>query len=94
VRKHDLYVMDSSGGRPQRLTRRGGDWPVWSPDGRKIAFIRWKPHRTDDYRYSGIAYLYVLDLRTGRTRQVLDRELPMDRYFASPPEWQPLPRGG
>jgi dipeptidyl aminopeptidase/acylaminoacyl peptidase len=92
TRKHDLYLVDSRGGRARRLTRRGGDSPAWSPDGRKIAFLRWKPHRTDKLAYEGIPYLYVLDVRSGTARQVLDRELPHDREFASPPEWQPLPR--
>jgi WD40-like Beta Propeller Repeat len=87
-RDGDLYTIRSKGGRPQRLTHRGGEWPAWSPDGRKIAFIRWKPRKP----YVGSAYLYVLDLRSGRARPLLDQELPMDRVFATPPEWQALPR--
>jgi WD40-like Beta Propeller Repeat len=84
----DLYAIGSSGGRPQRLTHRGGQWPTWSPDGRKIAFIRWKPRKP----YVGSAYLYVLNLRSGRARPLLDQELPTDRRFATPPDWQALPR--
>jgi WD40-like Beta Propeller Repeat len=87
-RDGDLYAIARSGGRVRRLTHRGGQWPTWSPDGRKIAFIRWKP-RTP---YVGSAYLYVLDLRSGRVRPLLDQELPMDRLFATPPDWQALPR--
>lgn len=87
-RDGDLYAIDSSGGRPRRLTHRGGQWPTWSPDGRKIAFIRWKPRKP----YVGSAYLYLLDLRSGRVRPLLDQELPMDRLSATPPDWQALPR--
>jgi hypothetical protein len=92
TRDHDLYVVSARGGRARRLTRRGGDWPAWSPDGRKLAFVRWIPHRTDDYMYEGEPYLYVLDVRSGRARKLTDQALPSDRQFASPPEWQPLPR--
>jgi Tol biopolymer transport system component len=92
TRKHDLYLVDSRGGRARRLTWRGGDYPAWSPDGRKIAFWRWKPHRTDEFGYDGVPYLYVLDVRRGKARQVRDGGLPFDRHYASPPEWQALPR--
>jgi Tol biopolymer transport system component len=35
-----LYVVEVSGGEPARLTNDAGDErePVWSPDGRMIAF--------------------------------------------------------
>ncbi len=37
----DLYIVRVSGGVPARLTRTGRDsGPVWSPDGRTIAFVR------------------------------------------------------
>jgi hypothetical protein len=93
-RAHDLFAIDSRGGPPRRHTRRGGDWPSWSPDGRRIAFLRWKPKRRDQIAWSGVAYLYVLDFRSGRTAQL--RADPLydigGTYSTSPPEWQALPR--
>lgn len=37
-----IYVMDDDGRNAQRLTD-GGWWPVWSPDGKQIAFIKEPP---------------------------------------------------
>jgi Tol biopolymer transport system component len=35
-----IYVAASDGTGQVRLTERGDTWPTWSPDGRKIAFVR------------------------------------------------------
>ena len=40
-----LWLIDAAGGRPRRLTASGGGIgehsPVWSPDGRWVAYITW-----------------------------------------------------
>ncbi|MCY3943959.1 MAG: hypothetical protein OXG18_09385, partial [Gemmatimonadetes bacterium] len=36
---YDIFVMDADGENEERLTEEGGWYPVWSPDGEKIAFM-------------------------------------------------------
>jgi len=49
-----LWVMDLPSGAPRRLTRSahetGEHSPVWSPDGRSIAYITWSNQGGDVYR--------------------------------------------
>jgi Tol biopolymer transport system component len=49
-----LWVMDLPNGRPRRLTRSphetGEHSPVWSPDGRHIAYVTWTEQGGDIYR--------------------------------------------
>jgi Tol biopolymer transport system component len=35
--RHVVYVVDVATGKPTRLVP--GDWPTWSPDGARIAFV-------------------------------------------------------
>ena len=41
--RSDVYVRKVSGGDLRRLTTQGGSAPVWSPDGKQIAFVRSGP---------------------------------------------------
>jgi Tol biopolymer transport system component len=41
----DIWLIEASLGTPVRLTLHGGRHPVWSPDGRRIAFERSTPTR-------------------------------------------------
>ena len=41
-----------------RITKDGGEHPVWSPDGRQIAFIRWD---VSDLPRSLTPYIYLVD---------------------------------
>ena len=66
-RPRNIYVVDSSGGQPARLTSHALDvsYFAWSPDGSRIAYVK----QQDEVR----AYLdevRLLDLRTGEDRQL------------------------
>jgi WD40-like Beta Propeller Repeat len=87
--KRSIYTVPAEGGRPTRLTR--GFNPVWSPDGRQIAFFRTHP---PDVRYliEGTTYLYVLNRQTGRVRRVSSHPMLLkDSYDDATAglDWQP-----
>lgn len=74
-RGSDIYVVDADGGRPRRLTRDGRSRdPVWSPDGRAIAFTR----STRGTYGQGV---FVMDASGGRVRQIA--------RGATTPTWSP-----
>ena len=72
----------------RRLTR--GFNPVWSPDGKQIAFFRTDPSR--DYFGDDVTYLYVLNRRTGRVRRVSSQAMALEGANDSATDgidWQP-----
>ena len=75
----DLYVVNSNGTGRHRLTRTRKDWdfgaPVWSPDGRRIAF--------DAEPSSGVA-IYVMNADGSRLRRLTPIA---DRDYE--PSWSP-----
>jgi WD40-like Beta Propeller Repeat len=93
TRGGQIWIVRSDGGRARRLTRKGGESPAWSPDGRRIAFLR----RSRGPAGDGSLYLWVLDRRGGAARRLGSAPVEPVGYgpsgfYASPPEWQPLPR--
>jgi Tol biopolymer transport system component len=53
-----LWVTDTTGGTPRRLATGGHiEWPRWSPDGTRIAYVQ-------------DANIYVVDITTERTTKV------------------------
>ncbi|HKV65210.1 MAG TPA: S9 family peptidase [Rhodanobacteraceae bacterium] len=87
--KH-LYVVDVASGRATLLTpgKRDQHLPVWSPDGRRIAYVSKggaHPDRTMDYK------VYVIDAHAGAAARLLTT-LPgddLDPYWESRPAWSP-----
>lgn len=75
VRDRQIYLVKSNGADLVRLTN--GDEPAWSPDGRRIAFIR-RRDGTNDFE---LGDLYVMDADGSNVRLVA--------ASASSPAWSP-----
>ena len=62
-----VFVADRDGRHPRRLARYGAD-PVWSPDGRRLAFWQWRgpfPGTPGSYQR-----IYVADVASGGVRSL------------------------
>ena len=73
----EIYVMDASGGNPQRLTNNPhADYhPSWSPDGKQIAFAS---------RRDGNIDIYVIDADGGNEQRLTENPL-----YDYSPSWSP-----
>jgi len=75
---YDIYIMNADGSNPRKMTTSLADdySPVWSPDGKKIAF-------TSDRR--GDADIFVMNVSTIKVQQLTLNSHSSDEY----PSWSP-----
>ena len=102
---YDLFVLPAEGGTPERLTGHPGDEgrPVWSPDGRRIAYTfdaglagRDGANRGAAPLHSGLAVVGSVvgpavrtDASEGPLTLLTDASLPPRGTPAGPPAWTP-----
>ncbi len=53
-----IWVINSDGSNPKKLTKRGGRWPSWSPDGLMVVYTRYS---FEDPDQEGSGELYIMD---------------------------------
>jgi len=79
----EIWVMDDDGS-DQRMVGRG-DWPAWSPDGRRIAFMRWGSDPGPEDVYNGpTGDVYVMNADGSRVRLLAATHPDRSR-----PRWSP-----
>lgn len=84
--KRYIWVVGADGRDPRRLPgTRGGYYPVFSPDGRTLAFSRTKSVREAGRRYPSYesAAVWTVDLETGEQRRLTRLRNGLEQYPTS-----------
>lgn len=81
----DIYTMPIEGGEPVKITKSPGQdrFPCWSPDGKRVAFIRYSdPPKNETY----IMNICLVSAEGGEVRQITSES---DKVFWSCIDWSP-----
>jgi Tol biopolymer transport system component len=92
ARRGNIYVT-RLGGRPRRLTKRGGHSPSWSPQGTKLAFVRHVRSGKPDIYGGGQPDIYLLR-RDGRGLRRLTRRGGQSPAWSPDGKWIAFIRAG
>jgi Tol biopolymer transport system component len=81
----DIYTMPAEGGEPIKITKSPGQdrFPCWSPDGKRVAFIRYsEPPKDKTY----IMNICIVSAEGGEVRQITSES---DKVFWGCIDWSP-----
>ena len=90
-----IWTIPLAGGRARRLTdsRTSGGTPVWSPDGKQIAYLSYAPVEENA---PGDTFVYRVGVRRLRVRKVSKTRVAFNDAYESESvmgiDWRPLPR--
>ena len=81
-----VFVMNANGSEPRQITRLTPEqgraqWPVWSPDGRRLAI-----QANSNEPKSHSCHVWIVDLSTGEARKLAAHDQP---YLDETPAWFP-----
>lgn len=81
----DILTVSADGSEQTKIAR--GEWPAWSPDGRRIAFVQreWE----EDGEITSWAVLTMDPDGTGQESVLGPEQMPEDTYFCARPSWSP-----